>query len=493
MLAIFGANGFAGAAEEEGIIEFPRKDLAGKAPCAVIELLDGDILVISHDGRERAVSLAGVDLPDAESLDVRTRSFGREAARYLEHLLTGEKVFAEFPEGQPEGNPEEPVPAFLFRAPDGLFVNLELVRLGYGFVEGGFGAAPDAPADAAAYGTVFNRFEKLAKESRRGMWGMPDPDATMRMIAEDRLRKAREDAAGGIRPDAMSDGTFKRAMRRWVSLSPPYPEAFASEPRDEIRVLDAAACLLDQAGIPFNRAQSATDLGDRAQTAVRPDLKKQTCRDALVELLSEHGLAYSLVDGSALLRDMTPEERLELKVTLTRPYALGDDEKVSLQMAMKEIASQVGLEYDRDASERHIGTRGRTFIRPDLRGTRCGEAIEELIKPFGLRYELRDAKIVLLRQAQTALQDVVSYRPPFDFGSGPANRITITQAVHLVLNQVGVTYDAAESEKRLGPAATRYAKPILEPKPCHAALAEILGPAGFTFEVVDNRVVVRRR
>ena len=52
--------------------------------------------------------------------------------------------------------------AYLYRAPDGLFVNLEILRQGY---------TPLDTLHLSKHKEVFGRWEKVAKEKRKGLWG----------------------------------------------------------------------------------------------------------------------------------------------------------------------------------------------------------------------------------------------------------------------------------------------------------------------------------
>ena len=54
--------------------------------------------------------------------------------------------------------------AYVYRAPDGLFVNLELVRQGYGK------AYTKYPFE---YMSLFQQYEKVAQTVKKGLWGVP--------------------------------------------------------------------------------------------------------------------------------------------------------------------------------------------------------------------------------------------------------------------------------------------------------------------------------
>ena len=58
--------------------------------------------------------------------------FGKEATAFTRNLLLGELVYLRFDGDRTEKYGR--LLAYLYRAPDGLFVNLEVVRQGYGRV-----------------------------------------------------------------------------------------------------------------------------------------------------------------------------------------------------------------------------------------------------------------------------------------------------------------------------------------------------------------------
>ncbi len=101
---------------------------------AVIErVVDGDTVVIEIDGRSENARLIGIDTPETVKPDFPVECFGPEASAATKAWL-------------PEGTPvrlERDVEArddygrllvYLYRATDGMFVNLELVHGGYATV-----------------------------------------------------------------------------------------------------------------------------------------------------------------------------------------------------------------------------------------------------------------------------------------------------------------------------------------------------------------------
>ena len=86
--------------------------------------------------------------------------YGPEASRFLTNLLKGKKVYVESKLDEKTDKYGRAL-LYLYRAPDGLFVNLEIVRLGYGRAYTRF---------PFKYKKLFRRCEREARKAGRGMW-----------------------------------------------------------------------------------------------------------------------------------------------------------------------------------------------------------------------------------------------------------------------------------------------------------------------------------
>lgn len=163
----------------------PRPDYSN-APVLAVERIIDDRTVALSDGRHGSVvRMIGVAAAAGEAPR-------RAAEAFLSQLLLGEKVYIlEVPEaesnaprrgerGRPGGagadraaeGDSPPTLAYLFRAPDGLFVNLELVRQGY---------AACAAQPEFAQRDAFRAAERTARAARKGIWslrGGPAPATT---------------------------------------------------------------------------------------------------------------------------------------------------------------------------------------------------------------------------------------------------------------------------------------------------------------------------
>ncbi len=149
----------------------PKPDFSGHAACLVSKVVTGDAVVVLVDEQETKVKLIGVSAPAAG------RPYHEVAERFLKNLLAGESVYLEYDDEAPADDREGPVHAYLYRAPDGLFVNLEIVRQGYGKV---------ATKPPFKHRELFDFYQRKAREAKKGVWQPRDERAAK---ADRALRK----------------------------------------------------------------------------------------------------------------------------------------------------------------------------------------------------------------------------------------------------------------------------------------------------------------
>ena len=99
-------------------------------PIRVLGVVDGDTIKIEYEGRSATVRLIGVDTPETVHPNKPVEFFGKEASAFTKNPLIGESVYLRF--GNETRDKYNRLLAYVFRSPDGLFVNLEIVRQGYG-------------------------------------------------------------------------------------------------------------------------------------------------------------------------------------------------------------------------------------------------------------------------------------------------------------------------------------------------------------------------
>ncbi len=129
-----------------------------RAEFPVVRVIDGDTLVVLMDARDVTVRLIGVAAPE------RAEPYGGEATTFLTNLLLGESISLEYEGGVPHLDRFGRTLGYVYRQPDGLAVNSEVVRQGYGSVydEKHFSQEP-----------VFRRYESRARSVKKGLWALP--------------------------------------------------------------------------------------------------------------------------------------------------------------------------------------------------------------------------------------------------------------------------------------------------------------------------------
>lgn len=132
---------------------FPQPQFDGASPCAVSNIADATHLVVQCASQELRLELLGVAAPPEAS-----RPAARDA---LARMLLGEFVYVQYEQAAAG----KTAPAYVWRAPDGLFVNLELVRAGYARA----GSRPDH-----VHRDLFRHYEDVARRFAKGVW---NPDA----------------------------------------------------------------------------------------------------------------------------------------------------------------------------------------------------------------------------------------------------------------------------------------------------------------------------
>jgi micrococcal nuclease len=138
-----------------GAPQIPHRDFRDAPESVVVRVVTGDTLIVKVGEESRRVGLLGAAAP------ALSQPFGHEARQYLENLLAGEAVYVEYPPGSTEADRFGRYPAYVYRAPDGLWLNLEVVRQGFGRVDA---------ETSFEHRAVFEIFEKRACEHQKGVW-----------------------------------------------------------------------------------------------------------------------------------------------------------------------------------------------------------------------------------------------------------------------------------------------------------------------------------
>ena len=158
LLLVLLLGGAAGCGQDTGT----AAPVAG-ANATVDSVIDGDTLAVRLDGgRRERVRLLGIDTPESVKPETPVECFAEEAAARLRALLperTPVRLVRDVEERDRFGR----LLAYVYRLPDGLFVNVDLVRGGYAQLL----TYPPNVAHAEALRTA----AADARRARRGLWG----------------------------------------------------------------------------------------------------------------------------------------------------------------------------------------------------------------------------------------------------------------------------------------------------------------------------------
>lgn len=144
---------------------YPTRDFSDAEVWDVVRVLASDTVIIRRAERQLTVKLLGVSGPYKGPAGIEPLSYQSSALLFLTNLLAGEKVHVLSPPG-PIAGTEMPTTARLFRVPDGLYVNLEMIRQGYSHL---------SPADLGPDVKLFTAYRDRAKASGKGLWTkLPD-------------------------------------------------------------------------------------------------------------------------------------------------------------------------------------------------------------------------------------------------------------------------------------------------------------------------------
>lgn len=147
------------AGTRTSLMSYPTEFFLGDTTYQVTRIVDGDTVEIQYDGRPTSIVLIGVDTPETVHPQKPVEAFGEEASAFARNLLLGESVYLRFDTNRTDRYGR--LLAYLYRAPDGLFVNLEIVRQGYGKV---YTTSP------FKHKALFQYYGEQAQNAGRGLW-----------------------------------------------------------------------------------------------------------------------------------------------------------------------------------------------------------------------------------------------------------------------------------------------------------------------------------
>lgn len=100
------------------------------ANATLVRVVDGDTIVVEIDGRRETVRLIGIDTPETVKPDSPVECFGPESSAFTASLLADGTALRLERDVEARDDYDRLL-AYVYRADDGLFVNLEIVSRGY--------------------------------------------------------------------------------------------------------------------------------------------------------------------------------------------------------------------------------------------------------------------------------------------------------------------------------------------------------------------------
>ncbi len=162
---------FTGMAQAQTTVpEMPQKDFSALPTGLVKDVIDGDTVILEIEGKTEKVRLFGIDTPETKYPDKPSEHYGQMASLFSRNLLMGEEVWVEEEAKGPKRDRYNRRVLYLYRAPDGLFANLEIIRQGYGATYRG---------GPFQYADLFKHYENRARTLEKGMWGKTPAKATV--------------------------------------------------------------------------------------------------------------------------------------------------------------------------------------------------------------------------------------------------------------------------------------------------------------------------
>jgi len=101
-----------------------------KANATLTRVVDGDTIVVMSEGVEERVRLVGINTPESVHPTKPVMCFGKEASKHLATLLKPRTAVQLVRDVEPRDKYGRLL-AYVYRAQDGLFINLELVTSGF--------------------------------------------------------------------------------------------------------------------------------------------------------------------------------------------------------------------------------------------------------------------------------------------------------------------------------------------------------------------------
>ena len=141
-------------------LPYPTEDFAKDTAYKVLDVIDTSTVRIQYKDKPTTIKLIGI-VPRQP-----TQAYAKESYTFIHNLLLDEHVYLRFDKQKTDTSGNHL--AYIYRAPDGLFVNLELIRQGYAQT---YASVPFKHAE------LFHTYAHKARDARKGLYAQPDQNA----------------------------------------------------------------------------------------------------------------------------------------------------------------------------------------------------------------------------------------------------------------------------------------------------------------------------
>ncbi|RLC67314.1 MAG: hypothetical protein DRI52_10975, partial [Chloroflexi bacterium] len=113
--------------------------------------------MLTNQGEKISVRLLGVTPIYTNQTEEKIET---SSSQFIKNLLTGELVYLQYDPNLARQDENGYTVAYLYRAPDNLFINLEIIRQGYGL----------SASYRHKYSDLFDFYQKKAQADGKGIW-----------------------------------------------------------------------------------------------------------------------------------------------------------------------------------------------------------------------------------------------------------------------------------------------------------------------------------
>jgi endonuclease YncB( thermonuclease family) len=193
---------------------------------SVTEVVDGDTIKISMNGKTETLRLIGMDTPETVDPRKPVQCFGKEASNKAKELLSGKKVRIETDPTQGERDKYERLLAYVYRD-DGIFYNKYMIEQGY--------AHEYTYNTPYKYQAEFKAAQKSAQTAQLGLWSPNtcngDTTSSNTSTQTQTNSPATTQSSGGkyyTSSHYSSKYWYPEVCDGWKSLSPSYLKSYAT-------------------------------------------------------------------------------------------------------------------------------------------------------------------------------------------------------------------------------------------------------------------------